>query len=113
MRPRRLRDLAWLNVFVHTPLTQTVRIAGVDTESLRFRKAQARFHERAVAPEEAAESILKGVRRNRYRVYTSNDIRTIHAVQRHCPPTDSLAMRVLNRGAYRMLPTVQGARRSS
>lgn len=98
---------------VHTPLTQTVRIAGVDTESPRFRKAQARFHERAVSPEEAAEAILKGVRRNRYWVYTSNDIRTIHAVQRHCPPAYSLAMRLLNRGANRMLPAVQGARRSS
>ena len=63
---------------VHTPLTQTVRIDGVDTDSPRFRKAQARFHERAVSPEEAAHAILKGVRRNRYWVYTSSDIRTIH-----------------------------------
>ncbi len=44
---------------VHTPLTQTVRIDGVDTDSPRFRKAQARFHERAVSPEEAAHAILK------------------------------------------------------
>ena len=53
--------------------------------SPRFRKAQARFHERAVSPEEAAHAILKGVRRNRYWVYTSSDIRTIHLVQRYCP----------------------------
>ncbi len=98
---------------VHTPLTQTVSIDGVDTESPRFRKVQARFHERAVSPEEAAEAILKGVRRNRYWVYTSSDIRTIHAVQRYCPPAYSLAMRGLNRAANRLLPAVQNARRSA
>ena len=97
---------------VHTPLTQTVRIDGVDTDSPRFRKAQARFHERAVSPEEAAHAILKGVRRNRYWVYTSSDIRTIHLVQRYCPPAYSLAMGALNRGANRVLPAVQQARRA-
>ena len=70
---------------VHTPLTSTVQIAGVDTASRRFRKVQARFHERAVSPEEAATAILKGVRRNRYWVYTSPDIRLIHTVQRVLP----------------------------
>ena len=74
---------------VHTPLTGTVQIAGVDTTSPRFRKVQARFHERAVSPEKAAAAILKGVRRNRYWVYTSPDIRLIHAVQRYCPPAYS------------------------
>jgi NAD(P)-dependent dehydrogenase (short-subunit alcohol dehydrogenase family) len=96
---------------VHTPLTQTVRIAGVEPDSPRFRKAQARFHERAVSPEEAADAILKGVRRNKYWVYTSSDIRTIHAVQRYCPPAYALAMRGLNLGANRLLPDVQTARR--
>ncbi len=96
---------------VHTPLTQTIRIAGVDNDSPRFRKAQARFRERAVSPESAATAILKGVRRNRYLVYTSSDIRTIHAVQRYCPPAYSLAMRVLNRAANRVLPDVGRARR--
>ena len=96
---------------VHTPLTGTVQIAGVDTTSRRFRKVQARFHERAVSPETAAEAILKGVRRNRYWVYTSPDIRLIHAVQRYCPPAYSLTMRALNRGANRVLPEVGRARR--
>ncbi len=97
---------------VHTPLTQTVRIDGVDTDSPRFRKAQARFHERAVSPEEAAQAILKGVRRNRYWVYTSSDIRTIHLAQHYCPPAYSLAMGALSRGANRVLPAVQQARRA-
>jgi NAD(P)-dependent dehydrogenase (short-subunit alcohol dehydrogenase family) len=98
---------------VHTPLTGTVQIAGVDTTSRRFRKVQARFHERAVSPEAAAAAILKGVRRNRYWVYTSPDIRLVHAVQRYCPPAYSLAMRALNLGANRVLPEVGRARRVS
>jgi NAD(P)-dependent dehydrogenase (short-subunit alcohol dehydrogenase family) len=97
---------------VHTPLTGTVQIAGVDTTSPRFRKVQARFHERAVSPETAAEAILKGVRRNRYWVYTSPDIRLIHWVQRYLPPAYSLTMRVLNAGANRVLPEVGRARRA-
>ena len=96
---------------VHTPLTGTVQIAGVDTTSRRFRKVQARFHERAVSPETAAEAILKGVRRNRYWVYTSGDIRLIHAVQRICPPAYALTMRVMNRAANRVLPEVGRARK--
>ncbi len=97
---------------VHTPLTGTVQIAGVDTTGPRFRKVQARFHERAVSPETAAAAILEGVRRNRYWVYTSPDIRLIHAVQRYCPPAYSAAMGVLNRGANRVLPEVGRARRA-
>src|SRR3954471_23519606 len=97
---------------VHTPLTSTVQIAGVDTTSTRFRKVQARFHERAVSPETAAEAILRGIRRNRYWVYTSPDIRLIHWVQRYVPPAYSLTMRALNRGANRVLPEVGRARRA-
>jgi NAD(P)-dependent dehydrogenase (short-subunit alcohol dehydrogenase family) len=99
---------------VHTPLTQTVRIDGVDTaDSPRFRKAQARFHERAVSPEEAAEAILRGVRRNRYWVYTSPDIRWLHRLQRWFPPAYAVTMGLANRAANRVLPEVQQARKAS
>lgn len=94
---------------VATPLTQTVDIAGVDKASKAFQRAQARFHKRAASPEEAAEAILEGVRRNRYWVYTSNDIRAIHALQRYFPPGYVLAMRVMNLGANKALPAVQRA----
>ena len=89
---------------VATPLTETVRIAGVDKASPAFEKAHARFRKRAVTPEQAAESILQGVRRNRYWVYTSNDIRLVHWLQRYLPPAYVLAMRVMNLGANRVLP---------
>jgi NAD(P)-dependent dehydrogenase (short-subunit alcohol dehydrogenase family) len=97
---------------VATPLTETVRIAGVDKASPAFAKAHARFRKRAVTPEQAAESILQGVRRNRYWVYTSNDIRLVHLLQRVFPPGYALAMRVMNVGANRVLPDVRRARRS-
>lgn len=97
---------------VATPLTETVTIAGLDKASPRFEKLHARFRARAVTPEQAAESILTGVRRNRYWVYTSPDIRAVHWLQRHLPGLYVLAMRALNAGADRALPDVGRARRS-
>ena len=71
---------------VATPLTETVHIAGIDKASPAFGKAHARFRKRAVTPEQAADVDLGGVRRNRYWVYTSHDIRAIHRLQRFFPP---------------------------
>lgn len=96
---------------VSTPLTQTVNIAGVDKSSPAFQKAQKRFRSHGVSPEQAAEAIIEGIRRNKYWVYTSGDIRAIHAVQRFFPPGYRLAMTAFNRVANRMLPDVQKARR--
>lgn len=96
---------------VRTPLTGTVHVAGVDPESPRFRKAQAGFRRRAVSPERAAAAILQGVRRNRYWVYTSPDIRVVHLLQRVAPPVYVLLMHGLNAAANRVLPEVDVARR--
>jgi NAD(P)-dependent dehydrogenase (short-subunit alcohol dehydrogenase family) len=96
---------------VDTGLTETIQIAGVDSRSRRFRRAQAGFRRRAVSPGHAAESILRGVRRNRYWVYTSNDIRAAHALQRLFPPGYVALMRGFNLAANRVLPQVEAARR--
>lgn len=96
---------------VATPLTETVTIAGIDKASPRFQKLHHRFRARAVTAEQAAEAILAGVRRNRYWVYTSPDIRLIHLLQRLCPPAYVLAMRAMSAGANRALPEVGRARR--
>lgn len=96
---------------VDTGLTETVDIAGVDQTGPKFAKAQAHFKKRAVTPEQAARSILDGVRKNRYWVYTSPDIRAAHLLQRYFPPGYRLAMTVMNRGANRVLPEVSRARR--
>lgn len=94
---------------VDTGLTETVNIAGVDNASPQFRKLQAHFKKRAVTPEQAATAILKGVRRNRYWVYTSPDIRLAHLAQRYFPPGYTLAMSVMNRVANKALPQVSQA----
>jgi NAD(P)-dependent dehydrogenase (short-subunit alcohol dehydrogenase family) len=97
---------------VDTGLVETVQIAGVDSESKAFRRASAHFRKRAVSPEQAAEAIWKGVRRNRYWVYTSFDIRLVHWLQRYFPPGYALAMRGFSFGANRALPAVERARRA-
>ncbi|HET9501526.1 MAG TPA: SDR family oxidoreductase [Marmoricola sp.] len=96
---------------VDTGLAETIDIAGIDATSKAFVRARARFRKRAVSPEQAAEAILRGVRRNRYWVYTSRDIHLLHLVQRYFPPAYVLAMRALNAGANRALPAVARARR--
>ena len=94
---------------VDTGLTETVNIAGVDNTSATFRKLQARFKKRAVTPEKAAAAILRGVRKNRYWVYTSPDIYVAHLAQRYFPPGYWIAMTVMNRVANRALPQVSRA----
>ncbi len=69
---------------VDTGLVNTVRIVGVDTESPTLVKMRERFRKHAVSPEQAARAILKGVKRNRYLVFTSSDIRIGHWFQCHC-----------------------------
>jgi NAD(P)-dependent dehydrogenase (short-subunit alcohol dehydrogenase family) len=91
---------------VDTGLTETVQIAGVDKSTPQFARLQAGFRKRAVSPEHAAEAILRGVKRNRFWVYTSPDIRLVHLLQRLFPPGYVLAMRAMNAVANRALPQV-------
>jgi NAD(P)-dependent dehydrogenase (short-subunit alcohol dehydrogenase family) len=89
---------------VATPLTSSVEIAGVDTSGPAFTKMQAHFRRRAVSPEEAAAAILRGMRRNRYIVYTSRDIQFAYLLQRVFPPAYNLIMQVMNVAIRRTLP---------
>lgn len=84
---------------VDTPLTESVEIAGIDAGSAVVRKARAAFQRRAVSADVAAARIEAGMLRRRYLVYTSEDIRLIHAVQRYVPPLYVLIMRMFNRAA--------------
>ncbi len=97
---------------VDTGLTETIEVAGVDKGGKAFTKAQTRFRKHAVTPDHAARAILRGVRRNRYMVYTSPDIFLIFTLQRVFPPGYSLIMRLLNWGANRMVPEAERARLS-
>lgn len=78
---------------VATPLTDTVEIAGIDKSSPAFQRLHQRFVAHAVPPERVAAAILTGMRRHRYLVYTSPDIRALHALERLAPPVYAAAMR--------------------
>ncbi|MDT5222695.1 MAG: hypothetical protein QOG19_102, partial [Mycobacterium sp.] len=55
-----------------------------------------RFGGHAVSPERAAEKILAGVAKNRYLIYTSQDIRALYAFKRFAWWPYSVAMRQVN-----------------
>jgi NAD(P)-dependent dehydrogenase (short-subunit alcohol dehydrogenase family) len=81
---------------VNTPLVQTVEIAGVDRENPRVDRLVNRFVGHAVSPETVANKILAGVRKNRFLIYTSNDIRALYAFKRTMWWPYSVAMRRAN-----------------
>ncbi len=92
---------------VDTGLVDTVRVAGVDVTAPTLQKFKRSFRRRAVTPEEAARAILDGVRRRRYLVFTSPDIRLAHLAQRFSPTLYEWAMRFLNAWAYRLAATAR------
>jgi NAD(P)-dependent dehydrogenase (short-subunit alcohol dehydrogenase family) len=81
---------------VATPLVETANIRGIDTDAPQVRALRERFARRAVSPEHVAAKIVEGIERDRYLVFTSNDIRVAFLAQRYFPPAYELAMRRLN-----------------
>ena len=86
---------------VDTPLTDSMRIAGIDTSTAQFAKLRRRFQHRAVSPQVAAERIVGGMLARKSLVYTSGDIWALHAVQRYVPPAYAAMMHAGNRMADR------------
>ncbi|MCZ0914204.1 SDR family oxidoreductase [Gordonia amicalis] len=81
---------------VDTPLVDTVEIVGVDRDDPRVKAAINNFHKVAVSPETAAAAILNGIRKNRFMVYTSFDIRFGYWWARKFALPYEIAMRVAN-----------------
>jgi NAD(P)-dependent dehydrogenase (short-subunit alcohol dehydrogenase family) len=81
---------------VKTPLVDTVEIAGVDREDPRVARWVNRFSGYAVSPERAAEKMLAGVAKNRYLIYTSQDIQALYAFKRLAWWPYSVVMRQVN-----------------
>jgi hypothetical protein len=81
---------------VKTPLVQSLQIAGVDRDDPRVKRWTDRFSGHAVTPEHVAETILAGVRKNRYLVYTSPDIRALYMFKRVAWWPYSIAMTRVN-----------------
>ncbi|MBS0618862.1 MAG: SDR family oxidoreductase [Spirochaetes bacterium] len=82
---------------VDSGLVNTIQVAGIDTSDPEFTKLREGFAKRAVTPEQAAEAILKGIRDNRYMVFTSADIAIGHWFQNKFSPPYEIVMRIMNR----------------
>jgi NAD(P)-dependent dehydrogenase (short-subunit alcohol dehydrogenase family) len=85
---------------VDTPLVGTVHIAGIDRDNPTIKKMTGRFQRHAQSPEQVAETILRGIEKDKYLVYTSRDIQLGFLAQRLFPPGYNLAMRLLNDQFY-------------
>ena len=104
LRPHRIGVSLVCPGGVDTPLTSTVEIAGIDQTTPAFERLQAHFRRRAVTPEQAAAAILRGVRDNRYLVYTSRDIQALYLAERLVPPVYTAIMRSMNFAMRKALP---------
>jgi len=82
---------------VDSGLVNTIQVAGIDTSDPEFTKLREGFAKRAVTPEQAADAILKGIRDNRYMVFTSADIEIGHWFQNKFSPPYEIVMRIMNK----------------
>jgi hypothetical protein len=82
----------------------TFEVAGVDMNDDRVQRYVHAFDKRAVSPEDAAKSILKGVERNHFLIYTSNDIRFGYWWARKFAPPYEFVMQWANNRFSRFLP---------
>lgn len=82
---------------VATPLVAGLEVVGVDRSAPSLQRVERRFLRHAITADRAAEAIVEGLRRRRYWVYTSADVRLGHWAQRWLPWAYVLAMRALNR----------------
>ncbi|RDI43870.1 SDR family oxidoreductase [Nocardia mexicana] len=88
---------------VRTPLVGTVQIIGVDRDDPRVRKFTGLFEGHAVTPEKVAGRIIAGIKRNRYLVHTSFDIRVAYWFARKWALPYEIVMRIANRQFSRLL----------
>jgi NAD(P)-dependent dehydrogenase (short-subunit alcohol dehydrogenase family) len=81
---------------VDTGLVSTVEIRGVDMQRPAMVAMKKHFQKRAVTPAQAAACIIRGIKANRYMVFTSLDIRLGYWSQRKFALPYEWVMRLLN-----------------
>lgn len=81
---------------VDTGLVRTINIVGIDKEHPKAQRLVKRFQRHAVTPERAAERILRGVRKNKYLVFTSRDIQFAHWFTRKWEWPYTVVMRLMS-----------------
>jgi NAD(P)-dependent dehydrogenase (short-subunit alcohol dehydrogenase family) len=100
---------------VRTGLVKTIVVHGVDTQNAEFARMRDHFVRLAIPPEKAASAILKGIRRNRYLVFTSADIWFGYWAQKVFPWGYEIFMRLANAQFHKVvkqarLPAAEVAR---
>ena len=85
---------------VDTGLVDTVEIQGIDKNDSEIIALKKHFQKRAVTPAKAAAAIIKGIKANRYMVFTSFDIRVGYWFQRKFAWPYEIVMRLLNDRLY-------------
>lgn len=88
---------------VDTGLVNTVEIQGVDKNDREVVALRKHFQKRAVTPEKAASAIIRGIKSNRYMVFTSPDIRVGYWFQRKFAWPYEVVMRLLNNRLYAVI----------
>jgi NAD(P)-dependent dehydrogenase (short-subunit alcohol dehydrogenase family) len=78
---------------VNTPLKYTVEIMKVDRETDRAKKILERFDKHTVSPEKVADLIVDAIRKEKFLVITSFDIKLVYFLKRHFFPAYHLIMR--------------------
>jgi NAD(P)-dependent dehydrogenase (short-subunit alcohol dehydrogenase family) len=70
---------------VETPLKQTVEILGVDASDPKFKALKDRFSQHAVSPDKVASQILSAMKKNKFMVITSFDVKFFYYCKHHHP----------------------------
>ncbi|TFG30629.1 MAG: SDR family oxidoreductase [Promethearchaeota archaeon] len=81
---------------VDTPLKHTVEIVGIDKNHPEASKLIKRFTERAVTPDKVAQQIINGIKKNKFLIFTSFDIKFLYWSKRKIFPLYHLIMKKLN-----------------
>lgn len=97
LRPHRIGVSVVCPGAVRTPLVGTAQILGVDKNHRTTRALIRRFEKHAVSPEKVAADIIRAIKKNRYLVITSFDIRLACWVKKWCFPAYHLSMIFINR----------------
>jgi short-subunit dehydrogenase len=82
---------------VETPLKHTVEIVGIDMTHPEVKRLRDKFSERAVTPEKVARLIVKAIKKKKFLVLTSFDIKLLYWFKRKMFPLYHLIIKKLSK----------------
>ncbi len=92
---------------VKTPLVGTALVLGIDRDHTEAKKFMKQFESRSVTPERVALKIIRGMRKNRFLVTTSFDIKMIYLLKRKLFFIYNIIMIAMNAMMIRMVEKIQ------